>query len=1122
MPAFPARMRAKDGAIREVLLCSQVVVHDGKIHRGCYVAIDLTQQRKSENALEESEQRFRTLADTAPVLIWMSDLRKDAIYFNRSWQDFTGEPNEKLRGTGWLKCVHPDDRQLFLTIQDESFCKQTSFTTEFRLRRADGTFRYVLNSGSPRIKPDGTFQGFIGSCVDITDRKQSEEVRSQLAAIVDSSEDAIISKTLTGVILSWNAGAEKIFGYSAEEAVGQSITLIIPKELHDEENLCLEKIRQGERIEHFETVRVSKNGQRIDISLMISPVRDARGEIVAASAVSRDITAARRAEQEIRISEERFRELANNIDQFAWTCDETGNITWYNQRWYDYTGTTFEEMKGWGWMAVHHPGHVDRVVKRIRRAFETGEPWEDTFPLKGKNGEYRWFLSRAQPIQNNDGQVVRWFGTNTDITKELQAEEALRESEERFRTMANITPAILWTTKPDGTVTWLSDRWYEYTAMTRDDDLQRWYQVLHPDEVEQSLSIWNESLRNGTPYEIEYRYRRHDGEYRWFLARANPVRDADGRIVSWCGSSTEIQNQKQMEQAQRFLAEASKSLSALVDYKSTLQVVAQLSVPSFADWCAVDVLDEKGQPRQLAVAHVDPAKVPLVEELADRFRQSTEAPFGLLKAIHAGESDMSNLIPDDLLSRPSTDDRNRELIQTLSPCSYIRVPLQIQDRCLGILTFVTSESGRRYNRLDLEVAEDLANRVTIAIENARLYHEIQEGHRRKDEFLAMLAHELRNPLAPIRSGLDILAMKEGGDREIVRVMQDQVEHVVRLVDDLLDVSRIMRNRIELRKEPVLLGKLVQRSVEAARQQIDSLNQELVITQPDEPIWLEADPVRIIQVIENLLNNASKYTGERGRIELAVGKNSEEVTIRLTDTGIGIEPDLLPNVFDLFTQAQGSLDRAQGGLGIGLTLVHRLVTMHDGTVEASSAGPNLGSTFTVKLPIMKRGSQNAEEVVTNSTITQNRTILVVDDNVGAASMLSKLLGMLGNHRVKTAHDGVSALEAILESHPQIVLLDIGLPGMNGYEVAKAVRTRSEFDDVLLIALTGYGQKEDRLRSKKAGFDEHYVKPPSLEQMKEILQHPKLAREIQSPKPSAEWNEQQKRMQTLADFNPIGES
>jgi PAS domain S-box-containing protein len=240
--------------------------------------------------------------------------------------------------------------------------------------------------------------------------------RELLAAIIDASDDAIVSKSLDGKILSWNSGAERLFGYTAEEAIGQSINLIIPEHLRAEEKSILARLKRGERIDPFETVRVTRDGRNISISLTVSPLRNASGKIVGASKVARDISERKLAAVALDASEERFRDLANNIDQFAWTCDELGYATWYNQRWYEYTGTTFEQMKGQGWRAVHHPDHVDRVEESLMRGVRTGEPWEETFPLRGKDGNYRWFLSRAIPIRDTEGRVIRWFGTNTDIT----------------------------------------------------------------------------------------------------------------------------------------------------------------------------------------------------------------------------------------------------------------------------------------------------------------------------------------------------------------------------------------------------------------------------------------------------------------------------------------------------------------------------------------------------------------------------------------------------------------------------------------------------------------------------------------------------------------------------------
>src|SRR5262245_61889656 len=244
-----------------------------------------------------------------------------------------------------------------------------------------------------------------------------------LAAIVTSSQDAIISKDLNGIISSWNEGACRTFGYTVEEVVGRSITLLIPRDRQDEGSEILARIRRGERVEHYETKRQRKDGSLLDVSLTISPIKDAQGRIIGASKIARDITERKQTEQALRDSEQRFRMVADNISQLAWTCDRLGNVTWYNQRWLDYTGLSFEGMKDWGWKEVHHPDHVDRVVASVTRSRESGEPWDDTFPLRGKDGEYRWFLSRAVPIRDGAGQIVRWFGTNTDVTAQRHADE---------------------------------------------------------------------------------------------------------------------------------------------------------------------------------------------------------------------------------------------------------------------------------------------------------------------------------------------------------------------------------------------------------------------------------------------------------------------------------------------------------------------------------------------------------------------------------------------------------------------------------------------------------------------------------------------------------------------------
>ena len=396
------------------------------------------------------------------------------------------------------------------------------------------------------------------------------------------------------------------------------------------------------------------------------------------------------------------------------------------------------------------------------------------------------------------------------------------------------------------------------------------------------------------------------------------------------------------------------------------------------------------------------------------------------------------------------------------------------------------------NDRETRMVELYAHQAAEFIDNARLYREIRDADRHKSEFLAMLGHELRNPLAPLLNALHLLGMGavEGVEAGQARdVAERQVRHLARLVDDLLDVSRISSGKIQLRKGPVSLKAAVTNAIEISRPVINDRSHELIVSLPEDQVFLEADAARLEQVVSNLLNNAAKYTEPGGRIELEAGSAGGEAYVRVRDTGVGIDPKLLPRIFDLFTQAERSLDRSQGGLGIGLTLVRRLVELHGGSVVASSAGVGLGSEFTVRLP------QGSDSVERNGKDIRGRRspdkadgshmrVLVVDDNQDGARILARLLTACG-HRPALAHDGPSALAAAAEHSPDVILLDIGLPGMDGYEVARQLRAHEGQDRSLLVALTGYGQDEDFRRSQAAGFDHHLVKPVDPQALRDLL-------------------------------------
>src|SRR5262245_2956405 len=398
----------------------------------------------------------------------------------------------------------------------------------------------------------------------------------------------------------------------------------------------------------------------------------------------------------------------------------------------------------------------------------------------------------------------------------------------------------------------------------------------------------------------------------------------------------------------------------------------------------------------------------------------------------------------------------------------------------------------------VRLEKEITQRTRLEKELREQTAQLAEADRRKDEFLAMLAHELRNPLTPVRTAIDLLRLKEPPEpvRTHARdVIDRQVAHMTRLVDDLLDVSRITRGKIQLQKDPVELANAVTCAVETVRSLVESRKHELSVTLPTNPVRLMADPTRLAQVIGNLLNNAAKYTECGGKIWLTAEQVGDEVVVRVRDTGMGIPSEVLPRVFELFAQADRTLDRSQGGLGIGLTLVHQLVEMHGGTVIASSSGPGQGSEFVIRLPALEHeeasqliGARNAGAMSVSEPTTLR--VLVVDDNIDVARTLAMVLNEVGHH-VRTVHDGQAALDATGTLRPDVVFLDLGLPTMDGYEVARRLRNQPGGDSLMLVALSGYGQEDDLRRSRAAGFDLHLTKPVGLAVLEPLLASVKSA-------------------------------
>ncbi len=572
-----------------------------------------------------------------------------------------------------------------------------------------------------------------------------------------------------------------------------------------------------------------------------------------------------------------------------------------------------------------------------------------------------------------------------------------------------------------------------------------------------------------------------------------------------------------------FLADLSHALSASLEEHETLSMLARWIVRELADYCFIDVFDESGEIRRAVSLHRKPDLQEVLDEMQRRYPAKLRAHMGMGRVLRTGQPLLVPVVTAETMRAASQDEGHFQLGLLLAPRSSILVPMMSRGRVLGAICLARSwdgrdgEGGRRYGPADLALAEEIGSRAALALDNARLYHAVQEAlrhrdesvealrrsdeelrrrveelareDRRKDEFLAMLAHELRNPLAAISNAGHVLDQGGAADdrtRGLVAVIGRQIRHLSRLVDDLLDVSRFTRGKIELRKHPVELQPIVEGAVETTRPLLERHGHRLTVSLPVEPVVLEADATRIEQVLANLLNNAAKFTEPGGDIVLAVAIQAGEAVLTVRDNGPGIAPDLLPRIFDLFVQEDRSLVRSHGGLGIGLTLVRSLVERHGGRVEARSEGLGNGSEFIVHLPLLQGAEPIAPVPVPARTSAEPGAarILLVEDNLDAADALAELLRMWG-HEVDVVHDGASAVGKAGAARPDVVLLDIGLPGMDGYQVAGALRALPDLQEALLVALTGYGQEADRKRSAAAGFDHHLVKPVDLEELKRLV-------------------------------------
>jgi signal transduction histidine kinase/CheY-like chemotaxis protein len=560
--------------------------------------------------------------------------------------------------------------------------------------------------------------------------------------------------------------------------------------------------------------------------------------------------------------------------------------------------------------------------------------------------------------------------------------------------------------------------------------------------------------------------------------------------------AAERQSRAAAERARKhleLLAKAGEVLSRSLEPETTLQGIASILVPEIADWCRIDLMDANGVMQRALTYHSDPERARFGTELVSKLRAQPETQGSMAwVALHS----QPHLAQFD--RRADFDPvRDRDLL-TFAEAINLRtlyvVPLIARGRTIGSLAALQAESNRPITDADRSLIGEIAQRAALAIDNARLFAEAEQAlkdaetaNRSKDEFLAMLGHELRNPLAPIVTALHVMNLKD--DKSSVeerRIIERQVAHLSRLVDDLLDVSRITKGKIQLERGLVNMKAVVARAIELTQPALDRRSRPIEQHLPQEPVFVAGDSVRLVQVLCNLLTNAAKFTPRDGRLAIRLTTENGEAVVAVEDSGKGISPELLPRIFELFVQGEQPIDRRAGGLGLGLAIVKTLVHMHRGTVTAESEGLGRGTTFIVRLPAVAGASTAVSDAPVPEPKRQaSGRVLIVDDNADAAQTLDLLLGNAG-YDVRTAMDADHAFQILRDFVPDVAVLDIGLPRMDGYELARCLRDDMRFEGLRLVALTGYGRERDRERALSSHFDEHLVKPIAPARLLEVIE------------------------------------
>ena len=771
--------------------------------------------------------------------------------------------------------------------------------------------------------------------------------------------------------------------------------------------------------------------------------------------------------------------IVDTMSVAVWRCDRNLHYQWVSRAfasWLgvspnDIEGHSLSEVIGVDAVAAIQP-YITRVLEGERVEFDQLVPYQPIGP--------RWIHAVYVPTYDGGSLPSGWVSVVHDVTAQRDEHASLRKTEFASRRLAAIVESsddAIVSKDLNGIVTsWnvAAERMFGYTA---EHMIGRSIRTIIPADRQAEEDEVLARIREGVRVDhFETLRQRRDGTLIPISLTISPIRDSAGQIVGASKIARDISERRFLLDRMTFLAEAGQTLGSSLNYESTLKTLASLAVPLLADWCAVDIVEE-GRLRRVAVAHGNTDEVEF------------DSPYSVDAVTRAGHSVFINQMTDDALVQAASGDSARlERLRSLRLRSYVCAPLIAGGRTLGALTFATAESGRQFAERDVLFMEDVAARAALAVDNARAYEEARGANRLKDEFLATLSHELRTPLNAI---LGYVRMMQSGliarDKQVkvIDTVARNATSLTHIIEDVLDVSRIISGKLRLDVQSVDVSHVVANAVESVQPAATAKGVRVtVIADPrSEPV--AGDPERLQQLVWNLVSNAVKFTARDGQVQVRVERANSRVNIIVSDTGVGIAPEFLPHVFERFRQADAGTTRKHGGLGLGLAITRHLVELHGGTIEATSDGLGKGTTFRVSLPVMivhgasaSRDTVGDVESAPTPSIPNLRgiRILVVDDDSDALMLLREILETTGAD-VTTVDSAKAALERVETARPDVLIADLGMPNMDGFELISQLRHARNMAvrDVPAAALTAYARSEDRAKALRTGFQMHLAKP-----------------------------------------------